>query len=157
MLNEIQELLDLKSEIQKIQQKIYSLENEKSLKATELLNKTLNTESVINQMTWDFQGDQILYSKDTKHKLLTQLLQTDYHCHFENDDLSLNFSDWDIYLCFKSQEKMFEFVHRNKLKINSSEVKKQIEQHKQTIISCQKSIEQLENEQKKIESLNSHG
>jgi len=128
------EIIKIKDEIKNYQLTINELEEKKSLKAKELLDKVLSCKEVLNETKWAFSGDNQLYSKDTQHKMLTEFLQTEYHCHFENDYACLYFDDWDIHLIFKKPHGLMDFVQKfgivldvESLQKRATEIKKGIE------------------------------
>jgi len=142
-----EEILAVKAEMQDIQRDINAFSEKHNLKAKELLNKVLSCKEVLTETKWDLQGYQTLCSRDTKHKMLSEFLQTDYHCHFENDDLYLNFDDWDISLNFKSREGLVQFIEKFGIVLDVDYLRKKLELGK-------KEVKNLEAEIKKIEELN---
>jgi hypothetical protein len=140
-----EEILAIKAEMKDIQNSINDLSKKHTLKAEELLNKVLSCKEVLTEKTWVLQGDRTLISRSSEHKMFSDFLQTDYHCHFENDDLFLNFDDWDISIHFKRSEGLTKFIERYSLTLSIKPLKDEASILKNQLLQLEKEIEKIEN------------
>ena len=143
MIN-IEEISAIKAEMKGIQDSINDLSKKHALKAEELLNKVLSCKEVFTETPWELQGDCTLISRISKHKILSDFLQTDYHCHFENEDLYLNFDDWDISIHFKRPESLTKFIECHSLTFSINPLKDRASILKKELLKLEKEIEKIE-------------
>lgn len=139
-----EEILAIREEMKCIQNNYVNLSKEYALKAKELLNKVLTCKEVLTEAEWLLQGDKSIASRNSKHKMLSEFLQTDHHDHFENDDLFLNFDDHDIYINFKSKENLTKFIECYNITFNIKSFKDRASNLKNELIKLEKEIEKIE-------------
>jgi hypothetical protein len=138
------DILELKNKIDQTQKQINEIENIKADLCRELLEKVLGCPEILNQSAWDFPLDDSLVSNTNAHRLLSDFLQTTYHCHFETDDVFLYFDDNDIRISFKKPESLSVFLKTYNVQIKTKAVESQICRLKADIKREQEELKGLE-------------
>lgn len=149
MIN-MEEVLAIKAEMRELKEKSHKLDDQYRIKAQELLEKVLSCKEVLTETKWKLQGDRALESLNSKHKMISELLQNDYHCYYTMDGISLNFDDWDITIFFDTPEGLVKFIERTGIVLDVSSLKNKLE-------SDRRDLKRLEDEIARIESLNKVG
>jgi hypothetical protein len=147
------DVLEIKKVINSVQDACNTLERQKSELRTELLEKVLACPEILNQAPWDFNENQ-LCSNIRDHRLFSEFLQTDYHCHFETDNVFVDFNDDDISIVFKRTDSLSIFLKTCKIKIKTKAVERQIDILKVNIKRQQEELKELEENLKSIKIMN---
>lgn len=143
----------IKNEIQEFTDKICALEQQRNNKHQEFLLEVLCNEAVLNESSW-IMDENCLKSSVRAHKTLTDLLSTNYHCHFEMNNFNLYFDDDDITIWFMSPNDLKNFVKDFNLKINIDSLLRERKQYEKTIENNQKFLEIIDERIKYLESIN---
>jgi hypothetical protein len=149
-----QEIEQTKSEINQLQQTIYSTQNIQKRKIQELLSKVLSCEEILNQSPWNLQTPNILFSTTNRHSLLADYLQSDYHCSFENETVNLCFSDSDIYLHFNNKNSLTQLIEKYHIKLETNHLLRQVKNLQKAIQTNQEELNTINKEINKIQNLN---
>lgn len=149
-----QDVEQTKSEINQLQQTIDSTRNIQSLKIQELLSKVLSCEEILNQSAWNLQEPTTLFSTTSRHSILADYLQSDYHCSLENETVTLCFSDSDIYLYFKNKNSLSQLIEKYHIKLETIHLLRQAKNLQKAIQTNQQELDIINQEINKIRSLN---
>lgn len=149
------EVQAIKIEIGQIIEVIKILEIKKEEKATALLNAVLSCEEILNQAPWNLtDNEMVLQSRINRHRILSDFLQTDYHCNFSTENLNLYFNDDDVDLCFYSPTKLLEFVAKFKVRINIKILENQKERLLKNISEQQEALKDVEKAIEHVKEIN---
>lgn len=144
MINK-EEISAIKAELSSLKKKSSEIDNQYRMKSQELLEKVLSCKEVLNETKWKLQGDRALVSTNTKHKMISELLQNDYHCNFSTDELTLCFDDWDISIFFNTPEGLMRFIEKIGIALDVSNLKNRLKMDRENLKKLEAEIEKIEN------------
>lgn len=148
----VEKIAAIQNKIQELTKQIHEIEALKRDKGQELLLEVLCDEAILNESSWVI-DENCLKSDVHKHKKLSDLLSTDYHCHFEINNLFLNFDDNDITLWFTTTKDLENFIRSFNLKLNLSSLRREKEHYEKIISDSQKTLDLVNERIKYIESI----
>jgi hypothetical protein len=149
-----QDVESTKSEINQLQEVINQTLKQQSQKMKELLSKVLSCEEILNQSPWNLQEPNSLFSTTSRHSMLADYLQSDYHCSFENETVNLCFSDSDIYLYFNNKNSLTQLIEKYHIKLETNHLLRQQKNLQKVIQTNQKELDIINLEINKIQNLN---
>lgn len=149
-----QDVEKIKSEMDQLQEVINSTAQQQAQKSKELLSTVLSCEEILNQASWRLQDQFTLCSSTTDHSILSDYLQSDYHCAFENEIVSLVFSDGDIYLHFKDRNSLTQLIETYHINLETHHLLQRAKMLEKTIQTNQKELDVLNEKIKEIQHLN---
>lgn len=159
-LNDINltEINKLKQDLAAARSLIRELEVESDKIADQILKLTLSNTQILNEHPWRLDNCCFcLISDASKHKVLTELLQTDYHQKYSttisNIPIDLHFDDNDIAIYFRSNSHFIDFIKLTQLNVDLKPIKDSIESLETSIEQNKLKLEKLKNEFEKQSKL----